>query len=79
MVDITMCSNDNCCIKHTCFRNRATPHKLQWYGYYEPTRNTQDDFFCPDYVEYMPHSADTMNKLLKLRSEGLAFNTLLGK
>ena len=42
MPDITMCKNESCKRKHTCYRYTATPDKYQSYAYFDCEADEND-------------------------------------
>ena len=44
MLDMTMCSSENCPERNRCYRSRATPDRLQSYSNYEYTCNENSGF-----------------------------------
>jgi hypothetical protein len=61
MPRITMCMNDECDMRHECFRHLAMPNKYhQSYSWFRPN----EDGFCEDKLELPSDS-----KLIKLNEQ----------
>ena len=43
MADISMCENQTCPLKETCYRFNATPSSWQSYGDFKPNKKGQCD------------------------------------
>jgi hypothetical protein len=48
MPDIAMCKNDNCPLKDSCYRFKATPDSYQAYTIVE--KEEYEDGNCPIYI-----------------------------
>ena len=52
MPDISLCQNEACPLKETCYRYTATPNKkLQAYGWFKPDEEGKCDHYL-NYNEY---------------------------
>jgi hypothetical protein len=50
MPDITMCRNEKCIKKQSCYRFTATPKEFgQWVQVFEPKDNTEEKFECENH------------------------------
>ena len=47
--DITMCDNVTCVKQENCYRFNAIVNTHQWFAYYEPIVNKEDNFSCGHY------------------------------
>lgn len=46
MTDISMCANDKCTLKETCYRFKATPNKYpQSYSQFKQNKDKTCDFY----------------------------------
>ena len=51
MSDISMCLNNTCKQKDTCYRYRAKPAKWQSYAYFKPAKNIDGEYFsCNEWI-----------------------------
>ena len=60
MADITMCKNENCPVKDTCFRYLATPSQYQAYYVFDENSNEP----CDSYWEC--ETEEILNKFNKM-------------
>lgn len=50
MSDITMCQNDECARKNTCYRYTAEPSDMQSYAVFDDKSDTSDKKQCEYYI-----------------------------
>jgi len=51
MPDITMCYNQQCEMRNTCYRTMAVPSDWQSWAIFTPKAGD-----CEHYIEYVPHT-----------------------
>ena len=49
MPDITMCSNNNCPLKHNCYRFMANPSQWQSYAEFKFCQIHHNTYACDDF------------------------------
>ena len=57
MADITMCDNQECRFRATCYRFRAIPSDYQSYAIFnEGESDNPDEVTCEHYIEFINHT-----------------------
>ena len=51
MPDITMCNNESCWLRHSCYRHMAPASSRQSWQEFEPSDPREETFECDYYME----------------------------
>lgn len=55
MPDISMCANDKCPLRETCYRFKATPNTYQTYSSYTYELDPRGKVVCDGYDKIVKH------------------------
>lgn len=63
MPDISMCMNEDCIKKDTCYRHTALPSEYrQAYAMFTPENNTKENFNCKYYYDNLPNKSNNESR-----------------
>jgi len=51
MPDISMCTNNECPLKETCYRFKAMPSHWQAYSSFTPIKDDKDQYTCDYFMK----------------------------